>query len=269
VVADKPGTYYDIPMQAGYVYTIAGTGTAGYSGDGGPAVAAELSSPYSAAADGAGNVLLADGPRIRVIAAKTGVFYGVPMTSGRIYTIAGDGATAYSGDGGPATAAGMAPAGVALDNAGNVLISDAGNARVRVLPVRSGALYGQQMTAGDIYTIAGNGSPGPATLGRPATSVPIGGGNLQAATDAAGNVVLSGQYHVFVVAVKTGTFYGQKMTAGDIYSIAGNSSYSVIFGDGGPATKAYLNVVTGVTVTPAGNVLIPDARNFRIRSIAR
>jgi hypothetical protein len=122
------------------------------------------------------------------------------------------------------------------------------------------------MTAGDIYTIAGNGSSGATSLGRPATSVPI-GGNLQAATDPAGNVVITGQYHVFVVAVRTGTFYGQKMTAGDIYSIGGNSSYSFTFGDGGPATRAYLNV-TGVTVTPAGNVLIPDARNFRIRSIA-
>ena len=264
VLADKSGTFYGQRMKAGYVYTIAGTGTAGYSGDKGPAVKAELNDAGSAAVDGNGNILLADGPRVRVIAAKTGTFYGVAMTAGDIYTIAGDGSETYSGDGGPATAAGMAPRELTVDKTGNVLISDSFNSRIRVLAARSGTFYGAAMTAGDIYTIAGGGSATTAN-GVPATTASIYAG--ETAIDPAGNVVLDDGSAVRVVAVRTGAFYGQKMTAGDIYTIGGTSSGTQTFGDGGPATKAFLNI-DGLAVTPAGDVLIADVLNSRIRSIA-
>lgn len=267
VVAARSGTFYGVSMKTGYVYTIAGTGKAGYAGDGGPAAAAELDDPASVAVDGNGNVLLADGPRVRVIAAKTGTFYGQQMTANHIYTIAGDGSYTYSGDGGPAAAAGMAPDEVAVDNAGNVLISDSANCRVRVVPPRSGTFYGVAMTAGDIYTIAGDASCGvePGD-GDPATAVSL-SGNLETAVDSAGNVLLNDDEFVQLVAEKSGTFYGQKMTAGDMYAIAGTLALPNVFGDGGPATRAYLNVA-GLAVTPAGTVLIADPIDFRIRSIA-
>src|SRR6266700_4119457 len=93
VIAGRDGTFYGRPMTAGNVYTIAGTGAYGYSGDGGPATAADIVNTDEAV-DAAGNLLIVDGygpPRIRVVAAATGTFYGHPMTKGDIYTIAGGG----------------------------------------------------------------------------------------------------------------------------------------------------------------------------------
>ena len=80
-------------MTAGNIYTIAGNGKVGFSGDGGPATAAELVDPRGVVADAAGNLVIADtdNDRIRVVAASTGTFYGRPMTAGDIYTVAGDG----------------------------------------------------------------------------------------------------------------------------------------------------------------------------------
>ncbi len=83
------GTFYGKKMAAGAIYTIAGDGSRGFSGDGGPAVKAELWFPYGVAVDVAGNALIADqsNNRIRVVAAITGAFYGQAMTAGHIYTI--------------------------------------------------------------------------------------------------------------------------------------------------------------------------------------
>jgi len=94
-------------MTVGDIYTVAGNGAAGFSGDGGRATSAEISIPRGVAADGAGNLLIADSGnfRIRVVAATTGTFYGQAMTAGDIYTVAGNGAAGFSGDGGRATSA--------------------------------------------------------------------------------------------------------------------------------------------------------------------
>ena len=104
------------------ITTIAGTGVAGFTGDGGPATSAELNSPYGVAVDGSSNVYVADGynNRIRKI-----------NPSGIITTFAGNGAYRFSGDGGPATGAELdVPACVAMDGSGNILIGDAGSARI-------------------------------------------------------------------------------------------------------------------------------------------
>jgi DNA-binding beta-propeller fold protein YncE len=140
-------------MTGGDIYTVAGDGTFGFSGDGGPATSAELSVPDGVAADAAGNLVIADtgSARVRVAADRTGTLYGQPMTAGHIYTIAGDGTEGFSGDGGPATSAELyVPQGVAADAAGNLLIADTFNHRVRVVAASSGTFYGQPMTAGDI-----------------------------------------------------------------------------------------------------------------------
>ena len=85
VIAAGTGTFYGQPMTAGDIYTIAGTGTAGYTGDGNPAARAELNGPQGLTVDGSGNVVVADtgNYRVRVVAAGTGTFYGKPMTAGR------------------------------------------------------------------------------------------------------------------------------------------------------------------------------------------
>jgi hypothetical protein len=238
VVATKTGTFYGQAMTAGDVYTIAGDGY-GYSGDGGPALSAEME-PGAVAIDSAGNVVFTDGRnnRVRVVAEKSGTFYGVTMIAGDIYTVAGDGNAGKASDGGPALDATVdLPDGVTIDPAGNLVITEAIEGVIRVVAVSTGTFYGQSMTADDIYTVAGGGHTfvegGPALQ----TELVIPG---EVTTDKNGNLVFAETGGVLVVAVSDGNFYGRSMSAGDLYSIAGN------FGDTDP----------GVTIDGAGNVLI-------------
>ena len=271
VVAERTGTFFGHAMKAGDIYTIAGSpGGRGYGGDGGPGTAAKLDFPQAVRVDTSGNVLIADtiNSRIRVVAARTGTFYGQTMTAGDIYTIAGNGTDGYTGDGGPATAAQVfEPTGMVVDGAGNMLIADTGNNRIRVVAARTGTFYGQAMTAGDIYTVAGDGTLGFSGDGGPATAAELAlpGG---VTVDTSGNVLIADTYNdrIRVVAASNGTFYGQAMTAGDIYTIAGNGTYG-FDGDGGPGATAELGNPEAVAAD-AGNVLIADSLNNRIRELA-
>jgi sugar lactone lactonase YvrE len=269
LVAAKSGTFYGQKMTADDIYTVAGNGNGGFSGDGGPATKAGLT-PDSVAVDGAGNLIVADAQdnRVRMVAVKTGTYYGQKMTAGDIYTIAGNGIRGFYGDGGPATAAEFwAPTDVAVDASGNVLISDSNNFRVRVVAASTGTFYGQNMTAGDIYTIAGNGTGLYSGDGSPATAAGIFPSGL--VFDAAGNLLIADtfNYRIRVVAASAGTFYGQSMTGGDIYTIAGDGVRGTA-GDGGPATAAELDGPEGVAVNAAGNVLIADPYDNLVRELA-
>jgi sugar lactone lactonase YvrE len=223
------------------------------------------------AVDPSGNLVIADTfhNRIRVVAASTGSFYGQAMTAGDIYSIAGNGNQGFAGDGGPATSAELnTDSGVMADGSGNVVLTDDHNNRVRVVAEHVGTFYGRPMTAGDIYTIAGDGTAGDSGDGGPATAAELNSPD-RVALDSAGNLVIAEWYgeRVRVLAASTGTFYGQAMTAGDIYTIAGNSKQG-FSGDGGPATSAQLNTPAGLAVDNAGNVLIADSANNRIRMVA-
>ncbi|HEY3734538.1 MAG TPA: hypothetical protein VGL63_11535 [Streptosporangiaceae bacterium] len=283
VVADSTGTFYGIPMTAGNIYTVAGNGTGqynndlgsgGFSGDGGPAASAELAQPgtigqQGLAVDGAGNLVIADSSnnRIRVAAKATGTFYGQPMTAGDIYTVAGDGTAGYSGDGGPAASAGLSsPGWVAADRAGNLVIADSRSFRVRVVAGSTGIFYGQPMTAGDIYTVAGDGTAGFSGDGGPAASAELGflGG---VAVDRAGDLLIADGNRVRLIAEHTGIIYGKHRVAGDIYNVAG-TGHAKFSGDGGPATQAAVNAPSDVVVDHAGNLLIADTSNQRIRMVA-
>ncbi len=176
VVAARTGKYYGQAMTAGHIYTVAGTGKPGSSGDGGPAARARLDAPEGVAVDGAGNLVIADGGnnRVRVVAARTGKFYGVAMKAGNIYAVAGNGIAGFSGNGGPATSAELDwPQSVAVDAAGNLVTGEQFDSRVRVVAARTGKFYGQAMTAGHIYTVAGDGTPGFSGDGGPATRAKI------------------------------------------------------------------------------------------------
>ena len=123
------------------ISTVAGNGTAGYSGDGGAATSAILDHPHGVAVDGAGNLYIADegNQRIRKV-----------DTSGNISTVAGNGGIFYNGDGRPATSASLyGPYGVAVDSSGNLYIADTSNNRIRKVD-----------TSGNISTVAGDGSYG-------------------------------------------------------------------------------------------------------------
>src|SRR5262249_41853216 len=158
------------PMAAGHIYPVAGSvRRAGFSGDGGPALNAQLFEPQGTAVDAAGNLLLADSGnnRIRGGAESTGTFYGQARTAGDIYTGA-------RGDGGPALGASLhQPATVAVDAPGNLVITDQINQRIRVVAERAGTFYGRAMTTGDIYTVAGNGTAGFGGDGGPAASAEL------------------------------------------------------------------------------------------------
>ncbi len=277
VVAGKTGRFYGQQMTAGHIYGIAGTGQAGYSGDGGPAGRARIAAG-TVALDAAGNVLLADGNRVRVVAVGSGSFYGVKMTTGHIYTVAGNGKT-FSGDGGlPLLAELSTPSGVSADGAGDIAfaaVSDGGGApdtTVDLIAARSGTFFGRRLTAGRMYVLGGNGieasrgDKGPALDAEFCIVIP---GGAAVAFDHSGNLVVADgcDNRVRLIAVRSGRFYGQNMAAGDVYTIAGTGANG-FSGDGGPGVKATLSFPIGVGADHYGNVLVADAENSRVRVIA-
>jgi cysteine-rich repeat protein len=222
----------------GTITTIAGTGDAGFAGDGGPATSAALGSPVGlslgVAVDASGRVVIADGSNRRVRRVDV---------DGTITTIAGTGEDGLSGDGGPATRAALGGAlKVAVDAAGRVVIADIDNGRVRRVELD-----------GTIITIAGNGTSDFSGDGGPATSAGLGflGG---IAADAAGRL--------FVVDGARGARVRRIDTDGIITTVAGNGTRG-FSGDGGPATDAELGFVSGIAVDGAGQLLIADGRRVR------
>ncbi len=218
------------------ISTIAGTGTQGYTGDGGPAINAELGRPVALMLDPSGNLYYVDS--VNAVVRKI-------STSGTITTVIGNGVTGYSGDGGQATAAKLAfPLGIAMDGSGNIYVADANNNVVRkVTP------------AGIISTFAGNGAGKYSGDGGPATSASL---NIPSdvAVDGAGNVYIA----------DAGNNRVRKVSGGTITTVAGTDTNGYA-GDGGPASSATLNYPWGLTTDPEGNVYIADRVNNRVRMI--
>ncbi len=143
--------------------TVAGTGP-GDGGDGGPATRARFESPSGLAVDPSGDLLVADtgNCRLRLVAASSGVRYGVPVARGDVVTVAGTGVCGGAGDGGPALDAELwDPGALAVDPAGDVFVADQGNRTVRELAAASGTSFGVPLAANALGTVAGEGSYGP------------------------------------------------------------------------------------------------------------
>ncbi|MBW2596747.1 MAG: hypothetical protein JRC93_12420, partial [Deltaproteobacteria bacterium] len=215
---------------SGIITTVAGNGTYGYSGDGGPATEAQLSWTYGVAVDASGNMYIVDtyNQCIRKVDA-----------SGIITTVAGDGISGYNGDGIPATGASLNyPYSVAVDTWGNLYIDDMGNYRIRKVDP-SGIIT---TVAGDRYGCDGDGGP---AMGA-GLKMPRG-----ITVDAWGNL--------YVVDRRCGQI--RKVdTSGIITTVAGSGVYGGS-GDGGPATEASLSFLESVAVDPSGNVYITQGRS--------
>jgi len=223
---------------AGIITNVAGNGTAGFSGDGGPASSAQVSSPWGVAVDGAGNLYIADSNNHRIRKVSS---------SGIIITVAGGGAGIFSGDGGPATSAAISlPYGVAVDGTGNLCIADFFNHRIRKVS-----------PSGIITTAAGSGAGGPAGDGGPATNAQL-FNPAGVAVDGSGNLY---------VADSSSNRIRRVTPSGIITTVAGTGAGG-FSGDGGPAISAQLYSPYGVAVDSSGNIYIADSFNNRIRRVA-
>jgi trimeric autotransporter adhesin len=226
-------------VASGYIATIAGTGTSGYSGDGGPSTAAQIAAPEGIAVNAAGDLFIADhvNNRIRKIDHTTYI----------ISTVVGTGTSGYSGDGGPATAARLnGPFDIKFDGAGNMYVSDYTNNVIRKIN-----------THDTITTIAGTGAAGYSGDGFAATAATM-SLPYRMAFDRAGNL--------FFVDGNNAAVRKINMTTGIITTIIGSLG-SGSSGDGGPASAAKLTFPTVIAFDTAGNMYVADRGNDRIRKV--
>lgn len=223
----------------GNISTVAGNNSYGYSGDGGPATAAQFMATSGLCLDRTGNLYIADeqSHTVRMV-----------NTSGIISTIAGTGIAGFSGDGGLATNAQLtSPVGIAVDDSGNLYIAASYNYRVRKVN-----------TAGVISAVAGGGGSFGlvVSFGSPALNLQL-NAPIGIATDNQGNI--------FVSAIVNDVVH--KITPdGKAYTIAGTGDEG-FSGDGGPGTAAQLHSPTMICVDPDGNVIIVDKANARLRKV--
>jgi uncharacterized protein (TIGR03437 family) len=230
---------YTISIVAGTAPVPPAAPTGGATGDGGQALSAELFSPTGIWVDSNHNIYIVDkdNDRIRKVA-----------SNGIISTVAGSStADVYAGDGGKATSASLnRPNGIAFDNAGNMYIADTGNHVVRKVN-----------TSGTISTVAGNNASAYSGDGGPAIdaslSEPSG-----LAFDGAGNLYIADTNNNCIRIVTPDQ---------NIHTFAGQCSYALFQGDGGPATQAKLNKPYSVAVDPYGSVYISDTQNERLRKV--
>ena len=217
----------------GIITTVAGNGLPYYSGDGGPATNASLNSPEAVAVDTNGNLFIADTYNYCIREVDT---------NGIITTLAGNNINGFSGDGGPATNASMSLVrGVAVDHAGNVFAADEWNNRIRKIS-----------PDGIITTLAGGGNGGD---GGYATNASLARPN-GVAVDANGNLFITDM----------SSRVQEAITNGIIMTVAGNGTNG-FSGDGGNAISASLFYPSAMAVDNAGNLLIADTFNDRIRKV--
>lgn len=224
-------------LKAQIITTYAGTGTLGYSGDGGPATAATMQLQF------------------RVSTSPTGVYIGDGNNvirkvdlSGVIHTVAGTGAYGYTGDGGPATAATFYVVYKAVENSvGDLYITDVVNDVIRKV----------DHTTGNISTFAGTGATGYSGDGGPAAAATF-NQPISVAVDASDNLYIADGLNNVVRKVDAGT--------GIISTVAGTgvAGYS---GDGGAATAATLHTTMDVHIDNSGNLLIVDYANCAVRKV--
>jgi streptogramin lyase len=216
---------------SGVITTVAGTGIAGSTGDGGQGTAAQLNLPSGVSLDSSQHLFIAEqgGNRVRRLDLQTGI----------IITVAGTGVAGSAGDGGAATSAQLnQPEGVVVDNSDDVFIADTANATIRKLSVGTGK----------ISRYAGTGTPGGTGNGGPAVNANV--------SDTSG-VGVNSTGDIFIADYVGHVIWRVDQSDFSIHIIAGTGG-SGSTGDGGLATAAMLIAPEGVTADAAGNVYISD-----------
>jgi len=229
------------------ISVIAGTGTKGYSGDGGAATKAQLNTPHEVRFDSKGNIYIAE--------RDNHVVRFVDMKTQMISTAAGTNVAGFSGDGGPANKAQLnQPHSIALDRSDNVFICDIVNNRVRRIDAKTGS----------ISTFAGTGARTPTPEEGPLTDTSVTGPrSIDVAPDGKMYLVLREGNKIFVIDPVQGRL---KHLAG-----TGELGYA---GDGGPALAAKfgtppnaLNGPKGIAYSPDGSLYVADTENHVVRKI--
>ncbi|SEG69868.1 NHL repeat-containing protein [Bryocella elongata] len=227
-------------VSGGTITTIAGTGAAGFSGDGAAATSAQLNMPHGVAVDASGNVYIADTNNFRVR----------KLSSGNITTIAGTGEQNFAGDAGAATAAALdSPVAVAVDGAGNVYVADLHNQRIRA--INTSGVISTVVGSGALSFAGGFGGDGSSATAA-ALSRPSG-----VSVDAAGNLYIADSNNQRIRAV----------TAGGIATLAGNGTQGFA-GDGGALNAASFDTPVAAVLDANGDVSVADRGNQRLRGIA-
>ncbi len=242
-VADAGNRIREVVALTGIIQTVAGTGARGFSGDGGPAISANLNDPFGVFVDRLGNIFIADtdNESIREVMAGTGI----------IQTVAGNGMFGSGGDGGPAINASLnRPEGVFVDAVGNIFIADTGNERIRKVSAGTGV----------IMPLAGNGTFGFSGDGGPATSAMLAQPN-DVFGDASGNLFITDQANARIRKVIAGTAVIQTVAGNGAFSPVGcKTSLDACIGNGGPATSSTIGFPYAAFVDSSGNLFI-DAFN--------
>ncbi len=276
MAASVSGVFFGIRMTAGHVYAVAGTGTAGYTGDGGQATAAELSQPGSVAVSRSGDLYIADSGN-NVIREVT--------PAGIISTVVGTGSLGVTPDGTPALATELYDPGVVRFGPSGAMYIESNLAggsalcAVWLLPGKSGRYFNVAMTAGDTYIVAGGGAcandgGGAATgIGAVAVKASISGaGGFAVAAD--GSVVMTDTAYCYgtgyCIAQPTSVSMIVKVSVRTdlLTRVAGETDNGGNFtGDGKPALDASLNGPYGLAIDKYGDIAFDDSGNYRIRFI--
>lgn len=224
----------------GTISTVAGTGKKGYSGDGGPALKAELNEPYEIRFDATGNMFFVE--------MQNNVVRRVEAKSQVVSTVAGTGKPGFSGDGGPAVQAALRqPHSIQLDGQGSLYICDIGNHRVRKVDLKTGM----------ISTFAGTGERKPTPDGAAISGMPVNGPRA-IDFDRGGNLWL---------ALREGNaVYQLDLKANRFHHVAGTGKQGFA-GNGGPAKEATLSGPKGISVGPDGNIYLADTESHSIRMV--
>jgi sugar lactone lactonase YvrE len=255
---------------------VAGTGVAGYGGEGQPAGQSMLDHPTGIAVDATGDLFIADtgNCRLRMVPSADGVHFSRPMEAAHLYTVAGSGVCGSSGRGEPALSAQLdAPVAVAVDLVGDLFIADEGDDEVLETPVTSGMHDGESIGADDLAVIAGTGANGPYLVdGLPATGETAELNDPQGvAVSGAGTVFISdGNMHcIRMVPSSSATVFGRSVDGGSMYTLAGALTVQNSSG-GGNGTRwvlGHMDVPVGLALSNNGDLYFSDRGLNQVRQI--